>query len=335
MLKKVSILICDDSPVVHRSMLKQLGCFDGVVLYFAENEQEALERLAISEIDVLFWGSTMPVIVGFDVLRLRSVNPHPTQIIVLSAEREKPVLASSLANGDVRCLLKSFTQQQLLEMLTQCGFPLSVDRTSVQSVYSATLADTSLPDTAEYITAFKNVANVALGRGAAIISDHFGESIKMPFPNVAMLSAGELAMTINDIRQSHQTTAIAQRFVGGGIHGEALVSLCGEDIYAFGERLGFSQVDEYKSEIVIDIANLMVSSFLVSLSDQLMIPFSVRQPILMEEYMAWGERKCEINELFTVEYRYQSELLDVECHVLFMLDQHSTQVIKQMMETLH
>ena len=335
MLKKISILICDDSPLVHRAMLKQLGCFDGVVLYFAENGQEALARLAYSDIDVLFLDLTMPVMDGFEVLRQLPVNPYSTHIIVLSADVQKQAVERCLASGAATFLPKPFNQAQLVDAIAHCGFHISAQRVPIQPSYIGALEKQTSPQKEDYITTFKEVANVALGRGAAIISDHFGEFIKMPFPNVAMLSAGELAMAINAIKQTHQTTAIAQRFVGGCIHGEALVCLYGKDVHTFGERLGFSQVDEHKSEIVIDIANLMVSSFLVSLSEQMNIPFSVRQPILMEEYMACCERKCEINELFTVEYRYQSELLDVECHVLFMLDQHSTEVIRRMMETLN
>ncbi len=79
-----------------------------------------------------------------------------------------------------------------------------------------------------------------------------------------------LSMAIADIRNDNELIAITQRFVGGGIHGgEALVELHGKDIHLFGEKLGLSQTDEYKNEVVIDIANLMVSSFLVALSEQI------------------------------------------------------------------
>ncbi len=149
------------------------------------------------------------------------------------------------------------------------------------------------------------------------------------------MGSSDLAMTIADIRSDHQSIAIAQRFVGGGIHGEALVDLRGEDIVEFGEKLGFSQTNDDKNEVVIDIANIMVSSFLVALSEQISIPFSVRQPIILEEYMNWNHKEYQSDDYFTVEYTYQAETLDVECEVLFMMDSQSTKIIHQIMETLN
>ncbi|MGF1727292.1 response regulator [Photobacterium nomapromontoriensis] len=333
MLENKAILICDDSPLVHKAMSKYLACLDGATLYFAENGMQAIDFLRARKIDVLFLDLTMPVMDGFEVLQQIPENAHSTEVIVLSADVQKQAIERCISYGANHFLPKPFNQSQLLNTLEHFG----IYQKEVNSIDLFNDSDELFvhSDRDHYLTAFKEIANVALGRGAAIISDHFGEFIKMPLPNVAMLTAGELAMAINAIKEKNNSAAIAQRFVGGGIHGEALVCLHGEDIKTFGHRLGFSEVDEQKSEVVIDIANLMVSSFLVSLSEQMNIPFSVRQPILMEDYMVLKERECEQEALFTVEYRYKSELLDVDCDVLFMMDNNSTLVLKRIMETLY
>lgn len=328
MLKNKAILICDDSPLVHKAMSKYLRNLDGVTLYFAENGTQAIDCLITETIDVLFLDLTMPVMDGFEVLQRLPASAASTEVIVLSADVQKQAIERCISYGANHFLPKPFNQSQLLNTLNRLG----IYQKDVQSVDS--IHDTRRLGHEDYLSAFKEIANVALGRGAAIISDHFGEFIKMPLPNVAMLTAGELAMAINDIKQKNNSAAIAQRFVGGGIHGEALVCLHGEDIKTFGHRLGFSQMDEQKSEVVIDITNLMVSSFLFSLSEQMNIPFSVRQPILMEDYMVLEARECEQKSLFTVEYSYKSELLDVDCDVLFMMDNNSISVLKRIMETL-
>lgn len=380
---KKTILICDDSPVVHKAVMKYLGDAEALTLLNAENGEQAIECMKQHKVDVLFLDLTMPVMDGFEVLQTLPVNPYPTKIIILSADVQKQAMERCIQNGATFFLPKPFNQAILVKALERVGITLAFPQASYSetaSTQNVSLQTESLqtevhqtdsPETNSYVhqnshpnalsaaassstsaiastqpdrnhvgqddflTVFKEVANVALGRGAAIISDHFGEFIKMPMPNVAMLSTGELAMAILDIKQQAQSKAIAQRFVGGGIHGEALVCLHGQDIKAFGYRLGFGQKDEFKSEVVMDIANLMVSSFLVSLSEQMNIPFSVRQPVVMEDYMVWGEGKRDQRELFTVEYCYQSENLDVECNVLFMMDHNSTEVIKRVMETLH
>ncbi|PSW21437.1 response regulator [Photobacterium sanctipauli] len=336
MHKLRNVLICDDSPVVHKAMAKYLSHYSELSLHYAEDGEQAIECLVNNQIDVLFLDLTMPVMDGFEVLQRLPVSKHETHVIVLSADVQKEAIERCLALGANSFLSKPFNQPQLATALSKVGVrftppqPAQV-KTAVpsQGVKPAALAPS------QYVASFKEVANIALGRGAAIISDHFGDFIKMPVPNVAMLSAAELVMAINDIKHQSEIVAIAQRFVGGGIHGEALICLQGKDIARFGHRLGFSQIDEYKNEVVIDIANLMVSSFLVSLSEQMNIPFSVRQPIVLEDYMAWGDIHCEKNDYFTVEYRYQAEVLDVQCDVLFMMDQNSTSVIKRIMETLH
>lgn len=327
MAKTHNILICDDSPVVHRAMSRILSGQPSVSLFFAENGKEGLACLAAQPIDVMFLDLTMPVMDGFEVLSELSATAHQTKIIILSADVQRQAMERCIALGAHQFVPKPFDPHHLISVLK----PLGITLAAVQEPSSGFMSH----DEYSYMQAFKEVANVALGRGAAIISDHFGEFIKMPLPNVASLTPGELEMAIDDIRQQTELVAIAQRFIGGGIHGEALVCLRGKDVDQFGARLGFSQVDEHKNEIVIDIANLMVSSFLGALSEQINIPFSVRQPILLEDYMIWTDGECVSTELFTVEYTYRAESMDLECEVLFMMDDSSTNVIKKVMDTLH
>ena len=325
MLYRRNILICDDSPMVLNAMSRAFSGLDSLTLHFAENGKEGLECLKNHDIDVLFLDLTMPVMDGFELLQRLPVRQYQTKVVVLSADVQKQAIERCISLGANHFLPKPFTPESIISILRKLGISLSESWITKDNHYLVL----------DHIQAFKEVSNVALGRGAAIISDHFGEFIKMPLANVASLSFGELTMAINDIRHRNDSVAIAQRFVGGGIHGEALVCLRGKDIAVFGERLGFSQMDEHKSEIVIDIANLMVSSFLGSLSEQMNISFSVRQPIVMEDYMLWGDFEDDNSELFTVEYTYHAESLDLECDVLFMMDNNSTLVIKKIMETLH
>lgn len=343
MLSPKRILICDDSPVVHRSLSKYLQEFEGVSVIFASDGQEALDCIANERIDILFLDLTMPVMDGFEVLEELADQRSELSIIVLSADIQQQAKERCSRLGAAHFLAKPFQKQMLLKVLSEVGVDGALPTNDTQHHASTKIRHISVEPSSAFITegnaacltAFREIANIALGRGGAIISDHLGEFIKMPQPNVAMLCPADLLMTIHDIKHQPDSTAISQRFVGGGIHGEALICLHGRDILHFGERLGFSQVDENKHEIVVNIANLMVSSFLVALSEQMNIPFSVRQPLVMEDYMAWGDNVSNQQSLFTVEYCYKAERYDVECAVLFMMDCHSIPVIRQIMETLH
>ncbi|KPA51060.1 chemotaxis protein CheC [Photobacterium leiognathi subsp. mandapamensis] len=320
-----NILICDDSPLVHKTMTRLLdGSYD-VNLFYAENGNEGLDKIAKNNIDIVFLDLTMPIMDGFEVLkRLPSLGYKPT-IVIISADVQKEAARRCLMLGADQFLSKPFEKKKFTQLLSN----LNVTRLE-KNIFDVRKG---LP--VDYIAGFREIANISLGRGAAIISDHLGEFIKMPLPCVATMSCSDLAMTIADIRSDHHSIAIAQRFVGGGIHGEALVDLRGDDIIVFGEKLGFSQTNDDKDEVVIDIANIMVSSFLVALSEQISIPFSVRQPILLEEYMNWNHKEYQADDYFTVEYTYKAETLDLECEVLFMMDSQSTGIIHQIMDTLN
>ncbi|MGR5140450.1 response regulator [Photobacterium sp. DNB23_23_1] len=327
-----TVLICDDSRLVHRAIQKFFGEFIDVTLYFADNGKQALDCLAENDIDVMFLDLTMPVLDGFGVLQQLPVNQYPTKTIVLSADVQQQAIERCVDAGANYFLAKPFSKQQLSATLKKLGVVLNNKEQPVSLAVDQNSNKT--PDESDYLYQFKEVANIALGKGAAIISDHCGEFITMPLPNVAMLGAGDLEMMISNQIQRPDSTPIAQRFVGGGIHGEALVCLYGQDITLFGNRLGFSTFNGKHSEVMTDIANLMVSSFLVSLSEQMNIPFSIRQPICLEEYMVRGCSETANNDLFTIEYSYQSENLDMACDVLFMMENESTRVIKRFMETL-
>ena len=312
-------------------MQKFFDGYEGVTLYTAENGQQALDYLAQINIDVIFLDLTMPVLDGFGVLQSLPVNHYPTEIIVLSADVQQQAIERCVDAGVSYFLAKPFTRSQIKSVLSKVGIHLIAN--SNIEVAGNNCTRNRYIEGNDYLYQFKEVANIALGRGAAIISDHCGEFITMPLPNVAMLSCGELEMMICNQTQRADSTAIAQRFVGGGIHGEALVCLYGRDISTFAKRLGFSTTEDKQGE-VIDIANLMVSSFLVSLTKQMNIPFTIRQPICLEEYMIKGVADGANGELFTIEYSYQSENMDMACDVLLVMDQNSTKVIRRFMETL-
>ena len=80
------------------------------------------------------------------------------------------------------------------------------------------------------LSKFREVTNIALGRGAAVISDRIGKFIDLPVPNVGIVEASELNMIIADALHRDSVHAVTQRFVGNGIHGESLVCMRGQDI---------------------------------------------------------------------------------------------------------
>ena len=85
-MNKHKVLIVDDVPLNRLMVNKMLGTF-GMEVMEANNGLEALEALRTFKADVILLDLMMPVMDGFEMLRILRANPLTTHIpvIVLSA----------------------------------------------------------------------------------------------------------------------------------------------------------------------------------------------------------------------------------------------------------
>ncbi len=320
----MKVLICDDSALARKSVARCIANSPHQKLFFAEHGQEALDILKTQNIDVMFLDLTMPVLDGYEVLSTLPVSDYPTKVVVVSGDIQQAAKDRCKSLGAYE-----FIEKPLNPIIAKPLFP------SLGLAFSHHSSSDALPDL-DPITKFKELTNIALGKGAAIISDQLGEFIHIPIPSVGLLSLGELTMTLEDVLHREGSIAVAQRFVGGGIHGEALVCMRGKQIDEMGQSLGFKVKESSYNEVVINIANLLVASYLVSLGEQLCIQFALRQPAVIDYFHQ------EINslnvggvgELFTIEYTYFAESIEFECEVLFLIDPRSVGKIKRMLEVI-
>ncbi|EMH3445796.1 response regulator [Vibrio harveyi] len=322
----MKILICDDSAVARKLITRSIVQDASLHLLEAQDGHEALKILAEQNIDVLFLDLTMPVMDGFEVLESLPVSQYQTKIVIISGDVQQEAKQRCLDLGAMDFIAKPLSEEQVIPLYETLGLHYAVSaHTEIEPQH--TLEVTPLAK-------FREVANIALGKGAAIMADHLREFIQLPVPHVGPLSYGELHMTLVDVIGRDSSVAVAQRFVGGGIHGEALVCLRGKDINQIGERLGYLLEFTPHNEIILNVSNLLVSSFLTSLGSQLDKQFSLRQPGIIENITPYSEEKNESGELFTIEYTYMAESLDFECEVLFLIDKSSVDIIYDIMELI-
>ncbi|MGR5109174.1 response regulator [Vibrio jasicida] len=322
----MKILICDDSAVARKLISRSIVHETSLHLIEAQDGYEALTILAEQNIDVLFLDLTMPIMDGFEVLESLPVSNYPTQVVIISGDVQQEAKQRCLDLGAIDFIAKPLSEEQVIPLYEILGLQ-----------YAFSSGGNAAPAPEIEITPlakFREVANIALGKGAAIMADHLHEFIQLPVPHVGPLSYGELHMTLVDVIGRDSSVAVAQRFVGGGIHGEALVCLRGKDINQIGERLGYLLEFTRHNEIILNVSNLLVSSFLTSLGTQLDKQFSLRQPAIIENVIPYNEEKSESGELFTIEYTYMAEALDFECEVLFLIDKSSVEIIYEIMELI-
>lgn len=321
------VVICDDSALARKSLFRTISAQFECDIAFCEHGKEALDHLKAHPVDVLFLDLTMPILDGFGVLQAFPVNDYPTQVIVVSGDVQHEAKDRCLALGALAFIAKPFKQEEVHALLVSLGV--------AKKSHDAQTNSYSLIEDIDPQTKFKEVINVALGLAAAIVSDKIDIFIELPLPTVGILEASELKMAITDALQRDDLHGVAQRFVGSGFHGEALICMRGKGIDAIGRSLGFSTEQSSLNEIVLNLANLLISTFLNSLSDQMAVDIALRQPVTLKN--AYGET-CSVKEgdsaAFTVEFTYYAENTDFECEVLLFFDQQSVGVINAIMDTL-
>lgn len=315
----MKILICDDSVLARKSLSRSLTEVSSDDLFFAEHGREALEIIDREPIDVMFLDLTMPIMNGFEVLEHLHNQNSPIKTVVISGDVQRKSIERCLKLGAFSFIKKPFDRAALAGVVSKLGITLDVGQKKVDDV--------------SYTSKLKELANIALGRGAALVAEHISSFVNMPIPNAGTLSTGALEMTINDVLDRENSVAIAQRFVGDGIHGEALVCLRGRDLKKAGAQLHFNFSS---NELFHFISHLLVSSFLSSLSEQLATQFSLRQPVFIEQLhrdINFNDTKGE-SDVFTIEYSYSAGGSDFEADVLLFMDSASVNKLKQLMEML-
>ena len=328
----MNILICDDSKIARKTLISNIAPSPQLTLFEAENGKEGLDILRDHPIDIFFLDLTMPVMDGFDVLSQLPINSHPTQIVVISGDVQEKAKQRCYQLGADEFIEKPFKPEEISDVLLRYGIPVADRLSYLRPTFS--LSDSDV------IANIQEISNVALGISAALIAEQFDRFIDMPLPNVTSLHHSELQMTLQDIVNNSEYRAISQRFVGNGINGEALVCLHGNDLT---ELLSVDKGEEQitTNEAILDISNLLVSSFLSSFNKQLDIEISLRQPIVLEtEQLKTALKESHSflhnydSDIFTIEFVYSAETLDLKCDVTFLMDNESLIAIKSILESV-
>lgn len=316
----MKVLICDDSALARKSLSRKIGSQYDVDLVFAENGKQALEVLARENIDLFFLDLTMPVMDGYDVLSALPVNKYPTRIVVVSGDVQQQAKQRCRMLGAEDFIEKPFKPEQIESAMA--GFSVKAQPTTC----SEPAID---PD-----SKFRELTNIALGKCAAVISDSVGDFINMPLPTVGTLEASDIKMTVHDVLYRDSVNAVTQRFTGAGIHGESLVAIHGKEYEKVGERLGYPSKDTTSNEALLNISNLLVSTYLRALADLITVSFTLRQPVLINSYEKELLSQQQITQpAFTVEFSYSAENLDFQCDILLLIDMESVKVIYKMMDS--
>jgi len=110
------ILVVDDSPTIRRMMIASLQNLRDVEFDEATNGLEAIERLALAPVNLLFLDLNMPDIHGIEVIefvREHQVYSH-IPICVVTTRGDEESRAQALHAGANVYLTKPFTPQDVI-----------------------------------------------------------------------------------------------------------------------------------------------------------------------------------------------------------------------------
>ncbi|MGS0726593.1 response regulator, partial [Shewanella sp. 0m-11] len=177
--------------------------------------------------------------------------------------------------------------------------------------------------------ACQEVANVAMGRAADLLSKLLNVFVKLPIPNVNVLEVSELTMTLKATEEYSTVSALCQGFIGAGVAGEALLLFHDSSFKDMAKlmKLEHPEDEHTELEVMIDTGNVLIGAFLNGISEQLHMKFSQSHPVVLG-------RHCSVNSLISenadkwsrtlaMEINYRIEDHDIQCDLLLLFTEDS------------
>ncbi|MDW2167217.1 response regulator, partial [Vibrio sp. 2099] len=171
---------------------------------------------------------------------------------------------------------------------------------------------------------YMEVANVSIGRAADALARHFDVFVQLPLPNVNIFEVSELHMALRDLASHDNVSGVCQGFCGEGIAGEALVILSDSSVSDLKKLMKVPADSEEleELELLMDISNILVGSFLNGLGEQSEVRFFQSPPVLLGQHISIDSiiesTTGAFKRTMTFEVSYNIEGTSIRCDLLFM-----------------
>ncbi|MGE5559414.1 MAG: response regulator transcription factor [Bacillota bacterium] len=116
-----TVLVVDDSPMVHKLIKKVLDNNGYTLCGMAKNGKEAIEMTEMYKPDLIFMDITMPVMNGMEAVRRIKGNHRDIQIIMLSAMGDKEIVDQAKELGVELFLQKPFDEPKIINAIKAAG----------------------------------------------------------------------------------------------------------------------------------------------------------------------------------------------------------------------
>ncbi|EGQ8920706.1 response regulator [Vibrio parahaemolyticus] len=310
------VLICDDSALARKQMARSLPATLNPDITFAIHGKNALEELAQKEFKLMFLDLTMPEMDGFETLENMQRLGNKTPVVVVSGDIQPKAKERVFALGAKAFIQKPIAKDELKNALKELIEPEPRALIITPSVIELPILRRR--------DIYMEVANVSIGRAADALARHFDVFVQLPLPNVNIFEVSELHMALRDLASHDNVSGVCQGFCGEGIAGEALVILSDSSVSDLKKLMKVPADSEEleELELLMDISNILVGSFLNGLGEQSEVRFFQSPPVLLGQHISIDSiiesTTGAFKRTMTFEVSYNIEGTSIRCDLLFM-----------------
>lgn len=321
------VLICDDSSTARKQLARALPDAWDVELEFASNGLEALERLLRGGIDVMFLDLNMPVMDGYMTLSEIQSRDIPVIVIVVSGDIQPDAVVRTRKLGAYDFIKKPVDTGRLIQI--QDAFGLFAERDE-NSPAPRERVSTPVP---LGFDALREAANVAMGRSADLLARLLDVFVSLPVPKVNLLEVSELQMALTLAGRDDTFSAVCQGMIGEGVVGEALLILRDSSYAEVVELLGYQEESSVaaESELIMDLASILIGAFTRGLAEQLDMSFSQGRPVILGQHvnidglLQTNQKRWKKN--LAIEICYAIENRNIRCDLLLLFTESSVPIL--------
>ena len=316
-MSAIALLVCDDSGMARKQLIRSLPADWPVNISQATNGREGLEAIRQGLGQVVLLDLTMPEMDGYQVLQSLQDEGLAAKVIVVSGDVQDAAIQRVMELGALDFIKKPANPEELLAKLKahdllSLGGARQDDAALQAQTQQAALAEMKVG----FRDAFREITNVAMGRAAALLAEELGVFVQLPIPAVNLFEASELHMALTDANRGEQLSAVCQGFVGEAIAGEALLLFHDSQTADIAHLLGLRPGgDVATSEMLLDLASVLIGACLSGIAEQLDIRFSQGHPQLL------GQHARSIDELIQFNGARWRKTLAVE--ISYGLEDHA------------
>lgn len=320
LLSVIPLLVCDDSIMARKQVLRALPADWPVSVTEAGNGREAMDAIRRGLGQVVLLDLTMPEMDGYQVLSALRAEGLKALVIVISGDIQEEAVRRVLELGALAFLKKPFDESELRQTLSQVGLLTEPGYTSPGNRRAANTV-------ISFHDVFRETINVAIGRAAALIAKVLGVFVQLPVPNVNILEVGELHMALTDASSCNELTAICQGFIGSGIAGEALLMFHDSEITDIAQLMQRQSSDYSDLEMLLDLSSVLIGACLSSIAEQIDVVFSQGHPQILGQHASIDEliqvNRKRWKKTLAVEISYSLEGHDIRFDLLLLFTEDS------------